>query len=97
MVRKEGTTNSEGSVTRSRAKESTEESTNNSNEEQEPQSRKGRKSNKILREQEATRVKAVGKQSNLNFLVKNSQASKYLLSAGEEKKEKEKALRHLKK
>ena len=96
-VKKEGTANSEGSVTRFREKSSSEETSENSNEEQEPQSRKRRKSNKTLREQEATREKAVGKQSNLDFLVKNSQASKYLLSAEEEKKEREKVLRQLKK
>ena len=92
MVRKEGTSNSEESITRSREKTCTEESKDNSIEEQEPHSRKGRKSNKILREQEAAREKSGGKQSNLDFLVKNSQASKYLLSAEEEKKEKEKEL-----
>ena len=68
--------NSEGLVTHSKAKACSEESTNNSVEEQEPLSRKGRNSNKIIREQEATREKAAGKQSNLDFLVKNSQASK---------------------
>ena len=57
MVRKEGTANSKGSVTCSRAKACSEESTDNSIEEQEPHSRKGRKSNKTLREQEATREK----------------------------------------
>ena len=92
MVRKEGIANSKGSVTHSREKACTEESIDNSIEEQEPHSRKGRKSNKTLREQEAVREKAAGKQSNLDFLVKNSQASKYLLSVEEEKKEKEKAL-----
>ena len=97
MVRKEGTTNSEGSVTHSREKASTKETIDNSNEEQEPQSRKGRKSNKTLREQEVAREKAAGKQSNLKFLIKNSQASKYLLSAEEEKKEREKTLLQLKK
>ena len=74
-----------------------EESTNNSIEEKEPLSRKGRKSNKIIREPEAAREKAAVKQSNLDFLVKNSQASKYLLSAEEERKEKERALRNAKK
>ena len=88
VVRKEAAANSEGSVTRSKAKACSEESTDNSVEEQEPHSRKGRKSNKTIREQEAAREKAVGKQSNLDFLVKNSQASKYLLSAVEEIKEK---------
>ena len=83
---------SEGSVTQSKTKDCSEESTDNSTEEQEPLSRKGRKSNKIIREQEAGREKATGKQSNLDFLVKNSQASKYLLSAKEERKEKERAL-----
>ena len=83
MVRKEATANSEGSVTRSREKACSKESTDNSIEEQEPHSRKGRKSNKTLRLQETAREKAAGKQSNLDFLVKNSQASKYLLSAKE--------------
>ena len=41
---------SEGSVTRSKAKASTEEITETSTEEQEPLSRKGRKSNKAIRE-----------------------------------------------
>ena len=84
---------SEGSVTRSKAKASTEEMTDISIEEQEPLSRKGRKTNKVIREQEAAREKAAGKQSNLDFLVKTSQASKYLMSAEEERKEKEKALK----
>ena len=97
MARKEATTNSEGLVTRSREKACSEESTDISTEEQEPLSKKGRKSNKTIREQEAAREKAAGKQSNLDFLVKTSQASKYLLSAEEEKKEKEKVLRQLKK
>ena len=96
-ARKEATTNSEGSVTRSRAKACSKESTDISAEEQEPLSRKGRKSNKTIWEQEATREKTAGKQSNLDFLVKTSQASKYLLISEEEKKEKEKALRQLKK
>ena len=95
--RKEAVANSEGSVTRSRAKACSEEATDTSAEEREPLSRKGRKSNKAIREQEAAREKAAGKQSNLDFLVKTSQASKYLLSAEEEKKEKEKALRQIKK
>ena len=82
------TINSEGSVTRSKEKASSEESTDNSTEEQEPLSRKGRNSNKIIREQEVVREKAEGKQSNLDFLVKNSQARKYLLSAEEEKRRK---------
>ena len=90
--RKEAVVNFEGSVTRSRAKASSEETTDTSVEEQEPLSRKGRKSNKAIREQEAA-----GKQSNLDFLVKTSQASKYLLSAEEEKKEKDKALKQLRK
>ena len=59
--------------------------------------KKGRRSNKTLREQEAVREKVAGKQSNLDFLVKNSQASNYLLSADEGKKEREKVLRQLKK
>ena len=50
MVRKEASTNSEGLVTRFRAKACSEEFTDNSIEEQEPHSRKGRKSNKTLRE-----------------------------------------------
>ena len=87
----------EGSVTRSRAKASSEDITDTSVEEQEPLSRKGRKSNKIIREQEAAREKAARKQTNLDFLVKSSQASKYLLSPEEEKKEKEKALKQLRK
>ena len=95
--RKDPALNSEGSVTRSREKASSEETTDTSAEEQEPLSRKGRKSNKAIREQEAAREKAAGKQSNLDFLVKTSQASKYLLSAEEEKKEKDKALKQLKK
>ena len=87
----------EGSVTRSRAKASSEDITDTSVEEQEPSSWKGRKSNKVIREQEAAREKAAGKQTNLDFLVKPSQASKYLLSQEEEKKEKEKALKQLRK
>ena len=74
-----------------------EEITDTSIEEQEPLSRKGRKSNKVIGEHEAAREKAAGKQSNLDFLVKTSQASKYLLSAKEEKKEKDKALKQLRK
>ena len=97
MERKDPVQISEGSVTRSRAKVSSEEITDTSIEEQEPLSRKGRKSNKALREQEASREKAAGKQSNLDFLVQTSQASKYLLSAEEEKKEKDKALKQLRK
>ena len=69
-----------------------EEITDTSTEEQETFSRKGRKSNKAIREQEAA-----GKQSNLDFLVKSLQPSKYILSAEEDKKDKEKALRQLKK
>ena len=95
--RKEAVVNSEGSVTRSKAKASSEVTTDTSAEEQEPLSRKGRKSNKAIREQEAAREKAAGKQSNLDFLVKTMQASKYLLSAEEEKKEKDKALKQLRK
>ena len=48
--RKDPVTISEGSVTRSRAKVSSEEITDTSAEEQEPISRKGRKSNKVIRE-----------------------------------------------
>ena len=95
--RKEMETISEGSVTRSKAKASTEEMTDTSIEEQESLPRKGRKTNKVIREQEAAREKAAGKQSNLDFLVKTSQASKYLMSAEEERKEKEKALKQHKK
>ena len=51
----------EGSIIRSRAKASSEDTTDNSVEEQEPTSKKGRKSNKIIREQEAAREKAAGK------------------------------------
>ena len=40
----------EGSITQSKAKACSEESTNNSTEEQEPLSKKGRKYNKIIRE-----------------------------------------------
>ena len=79
MVRKEATTNSEGSVRCSREKACYEESIDNSIEEQEPHSRKGRNSNKTLREQEEARGKAAGKQSNLDFLVKNLQASNTFL------------------
>ena len=93
--RKDLASKSEGSVTRSRAKESSEYITDTSVEEQEPLSRIGRKSNKAIREQEAAREKEVGKQYNLEFLVKTSQESKYLLSAKEEKKEKDKALKQL--
>ena len=84
--RKDPVTISEGSITRSRAKVSSKETTNTSVEEQEPLSRKGRKSNKVIREQEAAREKVAGKQSNLDFLVKTTPASKYLLSPEEEKK-----------
>ena len=75
LVRKEPVTMSEGSITRSRAKVSSEEITDTSAEEQEPLSRKGRKSNKIIREQEAAREKAAGKQSNLDFVVKSAPAN----------------------
>ena len=95
--RKDPASISEGSVTISRAKASSEEITNTLVEEQEPLSRKGRKSNKAIREQEAAREKAAGKQSNLYFQVKNGPANKYLLSAEEEKREKDKALKHLRK
>ena len=88
---------SEGSVTRSKAKPSTEEITDTSMEEQESIPRKGRKSNKIIREQEAAREKAAGKQSNLDFLVKTTQASKYLMTAEEERREKEKSLKQMRK
>ena len=94
---KETTIILEGSVTQSKTKSCSKESIYNSTEEQEPLSRKGRKSNKIIREHEADREKAAGKQSNLDFLVKNSQVSKYLLSAEEIRKEKERALRNAKK
>ena len=67
--------------------------TDTSIEEQESIPRKGRKTNKTIREQEAAREKAAGKQANLDFLVKTTQASKYLMSAEEERKEKEKFLR----
>ena len=95
--RKDIASKSEGSITRSRKKASSKEITDTSIEEQEPLSRKGRKSNKAIREQEAAREKAAGKQSNLDFLVKTLQANKYLLSAEEEKKEKDKALKQLRK
>ena len=49
-VRKDPVTISEGSTTRSRAKASSEEITDTSIEDQEPLSRKGRKTNKIIRE-----------------------------------------------
>ena len=91
------TLNSKGSVTWSKEKACSEESTDNSTEEQEPFSRKGRKSNKIIREHKVAREKEAGKQSNLDFLVKNSQTSKYLLSAEEEWKEKGRALHNAKK
>ena len=52
----------------------------------------GRKSNKTVREQEAARERAAGKQSNLYFLVRNPQANKYILSVEKEKKERERAL-----
>ena len=74
-----------------------EEITDTSIEEQEPLSRKGRKSNKVIREQEVAREKAAGKQANLDFLVKPSQANKYLLIAKEERKEKDKALKQSRK
>ena len=93
MERKDHVQNYEVSVTRSREKVSSEEITDTSVEEQEPLPRKGRKSNKAIREQEAAREKVAGKQSNLDFLVKTTQASKYLLSPEEEKKEKDKALK----
>ena len=96
-VRKELVTMSEGSITRLRAKVSSEEITDTSAEEQEPLFRKGRKSNKIIQEHEAAREKAAGKQSNLDFLVKSAPANKYLLSAEEEKKEKDKASKHYRK
>ena len=86
----------EGSITRSRAKASSEDTTDNSMEEPEPTSKKGRKSNKIIREEEAAREKVAGKQSNLDFLVK-TQASKYIISPEEEKKEREKALKQQRK
>ena len=95
--RKDQATTSEGSITRSREKASSEEITDTSIKEQEPLSRKGRKSNNVIREQEAAREKAAGKQANLEFLVKTSQANKYLLSTEEEKKEKEKSLKQLRK
>ena len=59
--RKEVVANSKGSVTRSREKACSEEAIDTSTEEQEPLSRKGRKSNKSIREQEAAREKATGK------------------------------------
>ena len=95
--RHEQAANSEGSNTRAGAKASAEEITDTYTEEQEPQSRKGRKSNRIIIEQEAAREKAAGKQANLDFLVKNSQANKYLLTAEEEKKEKDRALKQSRK
>ena len=90
-------TSSEGSITRSRTKASTEEIIDASTEEQEPLSRRGRKYNKDIREQEVAREKETGKQDNLDFLVKSSQESKYLLSAEEERKEKDKALKQSRK
>ena len=59
--RKDVAANFEGSVTRSREKASSEETKDTSAEEQEPLSKKWRKSNKSIREQEATRVKTAGK------------------------------------
>ena len=97
IERKDPVTIFEGSVTRLRAKLSSKEITDTSVEEQEPLSRKGRKSNKAIREQKAAREKAAGKQSNLDFLVKTTTASKYLLRPEEEKKEKDKALKQLRK
>ena len=97
LARKEAATNYEESVTRSREKACIEEAIETSTKEQEPLSRKGRKSNKVIREQEEAREKAAGKQSNIDFLVKTLQESRYLLSVEEEKKEKEKVLRQLKK
>ena len=91
--RKDKPATSEGSITRSRERIGTEETTDTSVEEQEPLSRKGRKTNKTIKEQEAAREKAAGKQANLDFLVKSSQASKYLLFVEEERKEREKALK----
>ena len=97
MKRQEQAATSEGSITRARERASTEEATDTSIEEQEPLSRKGRKSNKIIREQEAAREKAAEKQANLDFLVKTSQENKYLLTAEEEKREKDKALKQSRK
>ena len=61
IERKDPVTIFEGSVTRLRAKVSSKEITDTSVEEQEPLSRKGRKSNKVIREQEVAREKAAGK------------------------------------
>ena len=58
---KEMETISEVSVTRSKAKASTEEMIDTSIEEQELLSTKGRKTNKVIREQDAAREKVAGK------------------------------------
>ena len=90
--RLDSSANNGGTCTRSKTRATLEEVSENSNEELQPLSKKGRRSNKTLREQEATRERAAGKQCNLDFLVRNPQANKYLLTPEEEKKEKERAL-----
>ena len=91
-ARHESSANNEGTCIQSKTRATSEEVSKNSNEEPKRQSKKGRRSNKTLREQKATRERAAGKQSNLDFLVRNPQANKYLLTPEEEKKEKERAL-----
>ena len=59
--RPESSANNEGTCTRSKTRPTSEEVSKNSNEEPKPQSKKGRRSNKTLREQEAERKRAVGK------------------------------------
>ena len=91
-ARPESSANNEGTCIRSKTRATSEEVSKNSNEEPKRQSKKGRRSNKTLREQKATRERAAGKQSDLDFLVRNHQANKYLLTPEEEKKEKERVL-----
>ena len=66
----ESSQNSGGSVTRSKAKAQMKETSERRGEELEQTSRKGRKHNKVIREIEADREKAIGKQSSLDYLVR---------------------------
>ena len=78
--------NSRGSVTKSKARAQTEETSESRGEELEQTSKKGRKPNKLIREIEANREKATGNQSILDYLVSPIHGEKNLLEMQENRK-----------
>ena len=79
---------SRGSVTISKAKAHTEENSERRGEQLEQTSKKGRKPKKIIREIEANREKAAGKQSSLDHLVRPLHGENNSIEAQENRKDK---------